>query len=194
MSNKGYQLEHETEDFLLELAGQSRDTPMSDRCHRIPTSGAMRGDKGDVVSIGISFFPKQLLFECKRRKEKYKGGKSFTLPEAWLTKNEGEAAERDAYAIFLGAFTNGQEHRKFIVMNPDTFQQFLKIPLFKSSQDIQANKKGNFKIRKTDLDTHWNASLTNVLNLKGNSTWILFSYDYFVKLLHIQKEAFMNKI
>jgi len=182
VSNRGYALENQTENFLLTLADQSRDLPMSLRSHRITSSGAMRGDKGDVISVGIPFLSKQLLFECKRRKESTKGGMSFTLPEAWLTKNEGEANMYNCTPIFLGAFTSGAKWRKFIVVSPNTLKMEPN-PAPILPRAILTNKNHRFKIRKNTLDTEWNENYKVSLLLRGKRDWILLSYRYFTEIL-----------
>jgi len=195
MSNRGYQLESFIERFLLDLADQKRDTAMSLRCHRITSSGAMRGDRGDVISVNIPFFDKQLLFECKRRKERLKQGMGFTLPESWLIKNETEAKEYDCHAIFVGAFTAAQTNRMFVVVDDDIATDFLHV--FDSTPDliIEVNKKKKFKIRKWNIDkvfsylcasipTHW-------IRLNGDTkNWVLISFDYFKSILECRKATY----
>jgi len=190
MSNRGYKLEHDIEAFLLELAEQAIMMPLYDRCHRVPTSGAHRSMKGDVISMKVPFFTKQLMFECKRRKERVKRGFSFTLPEVWLTKNEEEAKEVDHYPIFIGAYTGAQTNRMFVVVDDVVADNFLYIPQ-KPIFSIKINNKKRFKIRKWEVDPLFNKDIYSCIELKGNvKNWILISFHHFDIILKKKRDDY----
>ena len=187
MSNKGYKLENDIENFLLKLAEQSRDLPMWKRCHRVPQSGAIRGEKGDVISVDVPFFDKQLMFECKRRKERLKTGMLFTLPERWLTKNEDEAYSYELRPIFVGAFTSARHWRMFVVTDKKICINFLNFSTGVPVEIIKANKKGNFKIQKKILDKAWDEDYQASFKLEGKRSWMLYSFKIFEEILISKK-------
>jgi len=200
VGNRGYALENETESMLLGLTGQTRDVPMHQRCHRIPTSGAHRGMKGDVVTVNIGFLPKELCFECKRRKQRTKGeGVIFRLPEAWLFKNVKEAEDQGCKPVFLGAFTNARDYRKFVVLRPDEMA-FLGVlwairPSIPGALNIEgtisASPKGIFTLVKSEIDVPWREHPDAFVgwNLVGRGKWVAIQYEKFVGLLQRRKEG-----
>ena len=114
MSKRGYIFESEIEDFFLGLTNQKKSDPILkanktgmiylNRSFRIPTSGALDGMKGDILTA-IPWLPKQFKVECKIRREKTKKeGRIFRLELDWVRKNNEEAEEDNQIPILTFAF------------------------------------------------------------------------------------------
>lgn len=121
MSLKGYDLEHWTERFFLDLFGISPRSPILDetgkilRSFRVPSSGALSSLKGDVIVPNFLGF--SLVIECKRRKEKTKKrGHQFSLKFDWLKKIQEEA--KDAIPVFVFSLT-GVKGKYFVFREKD---------------------------------------------------------------------------
>lgn len=126
MPLKGYDLEHWTERFFLDLFGISPKKPILDergrilRPFRVPSSGALSSLKGDVIVP--DFLGSQLVIECKRRKERTrKRGYQFSLRFDWLKKIQEEAG--DSIPVFVFSLT-GVRGKYFVFREEDFNRMF----------------------------------------------------------------------
>lgn len=130
--NKGYSLEHEIENYFLELEGKTREEVVSNRSHRISFSGAMRGEKGDVVGhvphLNISF-----LIECKSRYSKTKDDQKIYLEWDWLSKIEEEASAYKYIPLLIFSFKRKKQKRLWCVFKEDFLKNHSSIDLNKLS-------------------------------------------------------------
>lgn len=119
MSNKGYRLEHDLEAKLMALAGQTLDIPIHKRTYRVPTSGAMRGEKGDVRT-NLPNLPYQFTIECKDRKIiTQRHGRVFRLSKAWLDKAWAEAHNEERWPMFVIAFKGSMRDRVWCILDTE---------------------------------------------------------------------------
>jgi Holliday junction resolvase len=121
MSNKGYSLEREIEILFVKIEGTSLDVPFFKRSHRVSFSGAMRGEKGDVVGL-FSFLKFPLLVECKSRCIKNKKDQIIYLEEEWLPKITEEAKSIGALPLLIVSFKRKQLKRIWVVMYKNHFE------------------------------------------------------------------------
>lgn len=124
MSHKGYGLEHEVEQWLLKIEEHTADTPMDDRSYRVPSSGAMTSLSGDVRSR-IKWLPKQIIFECKARKNSSKKERSLRLEKIWLDKNRQEAEKENRLSIVVVSFKQTPDNRLHAVIPLDHLKELL---------------------------------------------------------------------
>jgi hypothetical protein len=124
--NKGYPLEHEIEQWVLNIEGKTLDESLESRSFRVPYSGALRGFKGDVRTR-ITKLPKQLLIECKARKEKSKGeSKSFRIIKEWLDKNYDDAVKENMWSVVIISFKGSTKNRLHAIIPLDHFEEMIK--------------------------------------------------------------------
>jgi len=123
MSRKGYGLEHEVEDIFLRLAGQQRETPLSERTFRVPQSGSIRGLKGDVLT-NVPFLPFQFLIECKSRKiRSAKGDFIFRLDASWLSKISQEADSVGRIPLLVFSFKGAKVDRLWCCIRKSDYEK-----------------------------------------------------------------------
>jgi len=122
MSNKGYSLEREIELLFIDIAGLSPDVPFFKRPHRVSFSGAMRGEKGDVVGL-FNFLNYPLLVECKSRCIKNKRDQVIYLENEWLPKIDEEARLIEALPLLIVSFKRKQIKRIWVIMNKKNFEK-----------------------------------------------------------------------
>lgn len=168
MSNKGYSFESETEDFFLEMTGQTKKDPIlqADGCgvirvnrsFRVPGSGAMESLAGDVVTY-LYWLPRQLKIECKARNERTKrDGQMITVEKEWITKNDAEGDKDNQTPVLTISFKGVKSNRIWFMMRSydfrmlkeagDSFKHHLYSPL-----PHTASKKGkNIKVAHSKLD------------------------------------------
>lgn len=125
MSNKGYPFEHSIEEDLLQLGEQKRETPLFERSHRIPTSGAARGMKGDVRS-NIPWLRPHWIIECKHHRQSLAAGSSYKFYEKdWLDLQRDAASygtPKDYAPVFIFCF-KGQKNASYCCMSREHFSQ-----------------------------------------------------------------------
>lgn len=141
MSNLGYSLEHEIEDFFLFLENKKREDSILERSHRISFSGAMRGEKGDVVGkvphLGITF-----LIECKGRYIKTKNDQVIYLEKKWLDKIEEEAKSYNFFPLLIISFKRKKEKRLWCVFKEIWIRNRLSLDI-SSIKKLKAREKKN---------------------------------------------------
>ncbi len=134
MSKKGYSLEHEIEVWICKLAEQDLILSPLDRSFRVPNSGAMANLKGDVRTNKIEWLPKDIIFECKHRKNastskasEKKRLKSLRVEKEWLDKNRDEAEKENKLSAICISFKHASKNRQHIIMPLDHFEEMLKM-------------------------------------------------------------------
>jgi len=114
MSNKGYGFEHEIERALMDVCNQTPDMQLSQRTYRVPTSGAMRGEKGDIRTR-FPWDSKQWMIECKARRQKSVKGSYIRLEKAWFKKCEEEAKEVGMIPVLAFSFKGKTKNRIWFI-------------------------------------------------------------------------------
>lgn len=129
MSNLGYGLESETEDFFLKLTNKKRNDPIikSDgsfgRSFRIPNSGAMKSIKGDVIGI-LPWIKKFFKVECKHRYEcTKKKGQYICVLKEWIDKNNEEAKADNQIPMLTIAFKREHNSRVWFIVEQPFFDE-----------------------------------------------------------------------
>ena len=125
--NKGYLFERECELWFCEVAGQDPKESPDKRSYRTPSSGAIRGIKGDIRTK-IDFLPSQLLVECKARgSETKKDGSIVRLEKEWFTKAAEEAEAEGCIPVVLISFKGSRQCRIWAALTRQDCEK-LKIP------------------------------------------------------------------
>ena len=107
--SKGYAWESDVEKMLMSLDDQKRDTPLHQRTHRQPASGAKEYAKGDVVTVFDWLGPiGQLMVECKDRKDGRGDGKSVRFTKEEWDKARKEADDARHLPVFAFKFKSSQ--------------------------------------------------------------------------------------
>lgn len=191
--SRGYQLERETELWMIAHADQHKDMPLYKRSHRISNSGGMRGDKGDVLSVNVPWFSKQVMFECKRRAGKRVKDRVFSAEEAWIIKNEKEAKQFDCVPVMLFAFTGAAKARKWAMYRDEDWGFILP-----TTGWLEINKKRRILLRHSVLLAHEKNPLksrfsTVIFNGTEPVLWHMISWELFTSFLDRMKEQWHLK-
>jgi len=144
MSNKGYNLESEIENFFLMLTGKKRNDPIIlkdgsfGRSFRIPNSGAMKSLKGDVIGI-LPWIKKFFKVECKHRYEcTKKKGQYICILKEWIDKNNEEAKIDNQIPILCIAFKREKISKTWFIVEFDFFDNVRSyLNFFPSSINIE---------------------------------------------------------
>jgi hypothetical protein len=189
MANKGYGLEREVEVAMVRLADQKLDSPLYERCHRITSSGAHRSEKGDVRTVGIPFLTRQLLFECKRRKDARKKGQVVTLEWEWMRKVREEAEAINHTPVVVYSFYNARDNRKHIVV-PRDYLVGLNLPLCDTIAIESTKKKHNFVVYKSMVDEIDTEKISGSLFFATEDNgWFGYTWNHFMRQLEELKAS-----
>lgn len=125
MSNKGYAFESSIEKLFLRLAGQSRDLPLFERVHRIPSSGAMRGAKGDILVPNIPWLGKTWCIEAKHyRQGSKRAGPSYRFQlRDWRDIERDSLTYKNAVPIFAFRFKGTKLATTYYVLPAAVFTE-----------------------------------------------------------------------
>ncbi|MEM3509408.1 MAG: hypothetical protein QXL51_00180 [Candidatus Aenigmatarchaeota archaeon] len=141
MGNLGYALEYEIENFFLFLENKKREDSVLERSHRVSFSGAMRGEKGDIVGkvphLGITF-----LIECKGRYVKTKKDQMIYLERGWLDKIEEEAKSYNYFPLLIISFKRKKEKRLWCVFKKIWIENRLSLDM-DSIKELEVREKKN---------------------------------------------------
>ena len=171
MSNKGYGLEHYVEQSILKKSKQDLSISLFHRTYRVPSSGAIRGEKGDVKTNIPWKFDFQFMIECKDRKcVNKKDGYIFRLNLNWVTKNVKEAIEDKRKPLFVFAFKGSKTDRVWCLFLKTDYFLLFKNPVIKT--DIKIKRKSLVLVKN---------KIKNFMLLLNE--YVLVNFDLFLKVI-----------
>jgi hypothetical protein len=172
---KGYRLEHCIESEFMRLASQTLDMPIHQRTYRVPTSGAMRGEKGDVRT-NLPQLKTQFTIECKdRRQITKKNGRIFRLSQAWIDKAWAEAGAENRWPMFVIAFKGSMQDRIWCVLDTEIYAHIFESARSDSGVQITFKKKSYILIQ-NDLKGHDHIGF-------GNGRYVLIKLETIIAKL-----------
>lgn len=186
---KGYRLEHTVETEIMKVADQTLDMPFHTRTYRVPTSGAMRGEKGDVRTKIPWDVPVQFMIECKdRRQETKKQGRIVRIEKLWLTKCWAEAESEKMMPMFIFAFKGAMRRRIWCVLRTSDYDASGLWSAFKGSEmpgrPVTETEK-SLIVSLDEINTYGNSTTANVRRFRHEDL-IFMQFDIFLATLAVR--------
>lgn len=183
--HKGYALEHDIEQYFLDVDGKTRDmaiigeTGHIQRTFRVPNSGALAALKGDVRT-SIPWLPQQIMVECKHRRCRLAGNKmAYHMDMTVVQKNIDEADAAGMMPVFVFAFKGAMKNRIQAILRTKDWEKLSdKFPPRPGCAHLELKKnKTTYTILKDDVDAKGSNGLHPLYFYNGDQQFYLVSWS-----------------